>query len=72
MPDCPGAGPAVELVPGVEAEDAAGGADAEDAAGGEAENVGAHVGKVPEPGAGVVTSGSPPVGPPDAERPAWW
>ena len=60
-PDCPGEGPVVELVPGVEVEEATGRADAEDAAGRELERVGGDVGKVPEPGAGVVTSGAPPV-----------
>ena len=59
--DCPGEGPVVELVSGVEVEEAAGRADAEDDAGRELERVGGDVGKVPEPGAGVVTSGTPPV-----------
>ena len=62
MPDCPGDGPVAELVPGEEAEEDAGRADAV-GAGLELERVGGEVGKAPEPGAGVVTSGAPPVMP---------
>ncbi|CAE7872527.1 unnamed protein product [Symbiodinium microadriaticum] len=62
-PDCPGDGPTVELVAGVEVEEAAGREDAEDDAGVERDGVGAEAGKEPEPGAGVDTSGSPPAGP---------
>ena len=63
MPDCPGEGPVAELVPGVEAEEDAGRADAVDDAGLELERVGGEVGKVPEPGAGVVTLTQPTVMP---------
>ena len=39
MPDCPGEGPVVELVPGVEVEEDAGRADAVDDAGRETERI---------------------------------
>ena len=60
MPDCPGEGPAVELVPGVEVDEDAGRAGAVDDAGLELGRVGDERGKVPDPGSGVVTSGAPP------------
>ena len=59
----PGDGPVAELVPRLEVDEEAGKEDAVGGAGLEPERVGGEVGKVPEPGAGVVISGAPPVMP---------
>ena len=61
MPDS--MAPLSNWYPGVEVEEDAGREGAVDGAGLELERVGGEVGKVPEPGAGVVTSGAPPVMP---------